>query len=276
MQRIILFFVRFRNFLLFAFLFAVSFALTINSHSYHKSKMVSSANFLSGGIFGIKSSITDYFDLRTQNELLTEENTRLRTLLSNSDLPTSEGAIDSIELDSNYSFIPARVINNSYSKTKNHLTLNRGSSDSIKVDMGVLSSQGVVGMVNSVSKNYASVQSVLNTNSQVVAKFKKSNQFGTLKWNAKEANIVQLIEIPRIANIAIGDTIVTDGKSTIFPPNLLIGIVKDFSRSEGDDYYHIDVELFTDMTRIKHVYLVSQRDAVEIKELENLVEDAEQ
>jgi len=276
MQRIILFFVRFRNFLLFAFLFAVSIALTINSHSFHKSKMVSSANFLSGGIFGIKSSITDYFDLRSQNELLTEENTRLRTLLSNSDILTSEGGLDSIVLDSNYKFIPARVINNSYSKTKNNLTLNRGSSDSIKVDMGVLSSKGVVGMVNSVSRNYASVQSILNTNSQVVAKFKKSNQFGTLKWNAKEANIVQLIEIPRIANIAIGDTIVTDGKSTIFPPNLLIGIVKDFSRSEGDDYYHIDVELFTDMTRIKHVYLVSQRDAVEIKELENLVEDAEQ
>lgn len=276
MQRIILFFVRFRNFLLFAFLFAVSFALTINSHSFHTSKVVSSANFLSGGIFGIKSSITDYFDLRTQNELLTEENTRLRTILTNSDVEFSEGALDSTYLDSNYKFIPARVINNSYSKTKNNLTLNLGTADSIEVDMGVLSSQGVVGMVNSVSKNYASVQSVLNTNSQIVAKFKKSNQFGTLKWDAKEANVVQLIEIPRIATIEVGDTIITDGRSTIFPPNILIGTVKNFDRKDGDDYYHIDVQLFTDMTSIKHVYLVSHRDAIEIKELENSVEDAEQ
>ena len=276
MQRIILFFVRFRNFLLFAFLFAVSFALTINSHSFHTSKVVSSANFLSGGIFGIKSSITDYFDLRTQNELLTEENTRLRTILTNSDVEFSEGILDSIYLDSNYKFIPARVINNSYSKTKNNLTLNLGTSDSIEVDMGVLSSQGVVGMVNSVSKNYASVQSVLNTNSQIVAKFKKSNQFGTLKWDAKEANVVQLIEIPRIATIEIGDTIITDGRSTIFPPDILIGTVKNFDRKDGADYYHIDVQLFTDMTSIKHVYLVSHRDAIEIKELENSVDDAEQ
>ena len=276
MQRIILFFVRFRNFLLFAFLFAVSFALTINSHSFHTSKVVSSANFLSGGIFGIKSSITDYFDLRTQNELLTEENTRLRTILTNSDVEFSEEALDSTYLDSNYKFIPARVINNSYSKTKNNLTLNLGTADSIEVDMGVLSSQGVVGMVNSVSKNYASVQSVLNTNSQIVAKFKKSNQFGTLKWDAKEANVVQLIEIPRIATIEVGDTIITDGRSTIFPPDILIGTVKNFDRKDGDDYYHIDVQLFTDMTSIKHVYLVSHRDAIEIKELENSVEDAEQ
>jgi len=276
MQRIILFFVRFRNFLLFVFLFAVSFALTVNSHSFHSSKVVSSANFLSGGIFGIKSSITDYFDLRAQNELLTKENTRLRTVLSNSGIISVDGTLDSIVLDSNYQYYPARVINNSYSKTKNNLTLNSGSSDSIKVDMGVISSQGVVGMVNSVSNNYASVQSVLNTNSQVVAKFKKSNQFGTLKWDAKEANVVQLIEIPRIAEIAIGDTIVTDGKSTIFPPGIMIGTVKNFDRIEGDDYYHIDIQLFTDMTSIKHVYLVSHRDAVEIKELENSVEDAEQ
>ena len=120
------------------------------------------------------------------------------------------------------------------------------------------------------------MQSVLNTTSQVVAKFKKSNQFGTLTWDAKEANIVQLIEIPRIANIAVGDTIVTDGKSTIFPPDILIGPVKNFDRKDGADYYHIDVQLFTDMTRLKHVYLVSHRDAVEIKELENSVEDAEQ
>ncbi|MBL4663733.1 MAG: rod shape-determining protein MreC [Flavobacteriaceae bacterium] len=276
MQRIVLFFVRNRNFLLFVFLFAVSFALAVNPHSFHTSKVVSSANFLSGGIFEIKSSITDYFDLRTQNELLTQENVELRTLLANGGNLSSEGTFDSIVLDSNYKFIPARVINNSYSKTKNNLTLNRGSSDSLKVDMGVMSSQGVVGMVNSVSENYASVQSVLNSNSQIVAKFKKSNHFGTLKWDAKEANIVQLIEIPRIANIMIGDTIVTDGRSTIFPPDMMIGTVKSFDRKDGDDYYNIDIQLFTDMTSVKHDYLVSHRDAVEIKELENSVGDAEQ
>jgi rod shape-determining protein MreC len=238
--------------------------------------VVTSANFLSGGIYSVKSSITDYFDLEEQNKTLMDENTRLRTLLFNSGMMNSEMVLDSMVLDSNYAFVMARVINNSYAKTKNYLTLNRGSNDSLKIDMGVISPRGVVGILVSVSKNYASVQSILNSNSQVVAKFKKSNHFGTLVWNGKQPNIVQLIEIPRLASVAIGDTIVTDGKSTIFPPGIMIGKVQDFDRKEGDDYYDINVELFTDMTSVKHVYLVSHRDAPEIKELEKAVKDAEQ
>jgi rod shape-determining protein MreC len=275
-QQIIFFFVRNKHFLLFALLFFISFVLTTNSHTYHKSKVVTSANFLSGGIYSVKSSITDYFDLEEQNKTLMDENTRLRTLLFNSGMMNSEMVLDSMLLDSNYAFITARVINNSYAKTKNNLTLNRGSNDSLKIDMGVISPRGVVGILVSVSKNYASVQSILNSNSQLVAKFKKSNHFGTLVWNGKQPNIVQLIEIPRLASVAIGDTIVTDGKSTIFPPGIMIGKVQDFDRKEGDDYYDINVELFTDMTSVKHVYLVSHRDAPEIKELEKAVKDAEQ
>ena len=197
MQQIIFFFVRNKHFLLFALLFFISFVLTTNSHTYHKSKVVTSANFLSGGIYSVKSSITDYFDLEEQNKTLMDENTRLRTLLFNSGMMNSEMVLDSMLLDSNYAFVTARVINNSYAKTKNNLTLNRGSNDSLKIDMGVISPQGVVGILVSVSKNYASVQSILNSNSQVVAKFKKSNHFGTLVWNGKHPNIVQLIEIPR-------------------------------------------------------------------------------
>lgn len=276
MQQILFFFIRNKNLLLFALLFSISFVLTINSHSYHKSKVVTSANFLSGGIYSIKSSITDYFDLREQNELLTQENSQLRSLLENGGLMNSKISKDSMTLEANYSIVTATVINNNFSKTKNNLTLDKGWNDSLKVDMGVISPQGVVGIVNSVSNNYASVQSVLNTNSQVVAKFKKSNHFGTLVWNTFEPNIVQLTEIPRLAPVALGDTIVTDGKSTIFPAGILIGKVKSFDRKEGDDYYDINVELFTDMTSVKHVYIISHRHAPEIKELEKAMEDEEQ
>ncbi|MEL6811387.1 MAG: rod shape-determining protein MreC [Bacteroidota bacterium] len=276
MQQIIFFFIRNKNFLLFALLFFISFVLTLDSHSYHKSKVVTSANFFSGGIYHIKSSITNYFDLKEQNELLTQENNRLRTLIENGGRMTPAGIIDSTLLDSNYTFVTATVINNTYSKTKNHLTLDKGSNDSLKVDMGVISPLGVVGIVNSVSGNYASVQSVLNTNSQVVAKFKKSDHFGYLVWDGLQPNIVQLTEIPRLAPVALGDTIVTHGRSTIFPAGVLIGKVLNFDRPDGNDYYKINVELFTDMTSVKHVYAVSQKDAPEIKQLEKAVQDAEQ
>jgi len=276
MQRIILFFVRNRNFLLFAFLFFVSIVLTVNSHSYHKSKVVTSANFLSGGIYSVKTGITDYFDLREQNKLLTQENAELRFQLENSIGFSGTSEMDSTIIDSNFTFVTATVINNNYSRTKNNLTINRGRRDNIKLDMGVLSPQGVVGIVNSVSNKYATVQSLLNTNSQIVAKFKKSDHFGTLIWNTENPNMVQLTEIPRLAPVALGDTIVTDGRSTIFPEGIHIGTVKNFDRAEGDDYYSINVILFTDMTSVKHVYAIGHRDADAIKELENSIEDVEQ
>ncbi|MEZ4874220.1 MAG: rod shape-determining protein MreC [Flavobacteriaceae bacterium] len=274
MQQIIYFFLRNKNFLLFFVLFLISLGLTINSHSYHTNQFVDSANFVSGGIYSLKSSVTDYFDLKEQNSKLAEENRLLQLQLQN--LKVQVPQLDSENLpDSLVSIIGAKVINNSYSKTKNQLTINKGEKEGVTIDMGVISPEGIVGIVSHLSNHYASVQSILNTNSQVVAKFKKSNHFGTLVWNAQNPGEVQLKEIPRVANVALGDTIVTDGRSTIFPEGILIGTVKDFSIEEVGDYYNINVRLFTDMTSVKHVYLLSRKDAQEIKELEKEAEDVE-
>ncbi len=275
MQQIIDFFIRNKNFVLFFVLFLTAIGLTINAHSYHKNRYVSSANFLSGTIYTFKSSITDYFDLKTQNEKLTNENKQLRERLQNIKLPLPP--IDTAAMPSvkNYRVRNAKVINNSYGKTKNQLTINKGALDSIQIDMGVISTKGIVGIVSHVSNRFASVQSVLNTQSQIVAKFKKSNHFGTLVWDAKKPNRVQLKEIPRIAPIAVGDTIVTDGRSAIFPEGIPIGTVQDFVVEEVGDYYRINVNLFTDMTSVKYVYLVSRKDRAEIKELEKEATDVE-
>ncbi|HPF11054.1 MAG TPA: rod shape-determining protein MreC [Flavobacteriaceae bacterium] len=276
MQQIIHFFIRNKNFLLFLLLFTISIAFTINSHTYHGNRFVSSANFISGSIFGFKSAITEYLGLKSQNEKLAKENRELRSRLLNVN-PSGEveNTNPPLVVDSTYTFINAKVINNSYGRTKNQLTIDKGKKDGVVIDMGVMSPEGVVGIVSHTSSNYASVQSVLNTNSQVVAKFKKSNHFGTLVWDGKDPSILQLKEIPRIAPVGKGDTIVTDGRSTIFPEGIPIGTVSDFEIEEVGDYYRIQVKLLTDMTSLKHVYLVQRVDAPEIKALENEANDVE-
>jgi rod shape-determining protein MreC len=271
MQQIIFFFIRNKNFILFGLLFLISVSLTIKSHYFHTAKFISSANFISGGIYTAKSNITGYLGLKEENKNLINENVQLRKLLEmrkdNSDL-----AIDSSLLPVNYKFVAAQVINNTYSKTKNLLTLKKGSSDGLQIDMGVITSQGIVGIINKVSKNYATVQSILNTNSQINAGLKNSGHFGSLIWNTKEPNVVQLIEVNRLAPVKVGDTVVTDGKSTIFPEGLLIGTIKSFALGENDSYI-LDIQLFNDMTNLKHVYLITNNDALEIKELEKEGED---
>ena len=266
MQQIIFFFLRNKNFLLFAALFIISIRLTIQSHSFHSSKFTSSANFLSGGVYSAKNNITGYFGLKEENQTLIDENKNLRTLLSNQEY-LSETTQDTSSTISKFNYISAKVINNTYSKTKNLLTLEKGFKDGIEIDMGVITSNGIVGIVNKVSKNYATVQSILNTNSQINARLKNSNHFGSLVWNTKNPNIVQLTDVNRLAPVKIGDSIVTDGKSTIFPLGIPIGAISAFELGENDSY-NLDILLFNDMTNLKHVYIIENNEAEEIKTLE--------
>ncbi len=272
MQQIIYFFIRNKNFLLFLFLFVISLGLTINSHSYHKNKYVTSANFFSGSIYGWKNDVTSYFSLREQNDVLAGENIRLRTLLRTTQDTVIFEALDSTVLAMPYTYYPAKVINNSYSKTKNYLTLRKRAGDAIEADMGVISSKGIVGIINKVSKKYASVQSILNTNSKVNAKLKNSFHFGSLEWDpeTKNPNEAKLVDIPRQAPVVVGDTIVTDGKSTIFPRGILIGTIKEFHLSNNQDYYDVTVKLFNDMTSLHYVYIIENNEKEAIKQIEDL------
>lgn len=275
MQQIIYFFIRNKNFLLFAVLFTISVALTIQTHNYHNDKYISSANFITGGIYTFRNNITDYFSLGKENEQLLQENVMLRKRLANFSETVTAEKPDSTLLPNKYEYFTARVINNNYSKTKNQLTLDKGSNDSIKIDMGVITSKGIVGIVSNVSKNYATVQSILNTKSRINAKLKKSSHFGSLIWNTEAPNVAQLVDIPRLAQLEKGDTIITGGRSTIFPEGIPIGSVRDFHLDNDDNYYYVNIDLFNDMTSLEHVYLIENNDAAEILNLENGMQDAQ-
>lgn len=267
MQQIIFFFVRNKNFLLFSVLFLFAVVLTIQSNTYHSARFTSSANFLSGTVYAFKQNSLGYLGLQDQNTQLLNENVNLRKQLEVFKSYSGIVQKDSSNVSIKYDIIPAIVINNSYSKTKNLITIKKGWKDGVHIDMGVITSTGIVGIVNNVSKNYATVQSLLNTNSQINARLKKSNHFGSIKWNAENANIVQLIDVNRLAPVADGDTITTDGKSTIFPEGIPIGTIKKYELGENDSY-NLDIELFNDMTNLKHVYLIKNNHAMEIKDLE--------
>ena len=151
--------------------------------------------------------------------------------------------------------------------TKNYLILNRGSDSLINEDLGVITSNGIVGVIDKVSNKYSRVISLLNKNSKINAKLKKSNHFGTLEWNGENSNIVQLLDIQDLVELTIGDTIVTSGYSSIFPENIPIGSIKSFKLNDTKDLFVIDVKLFNDMTNLRHVHIIENLD---IKEIENL------
>ena len=258
MRQIIYFIKKFRYFLLFIVLEILAFIIIIQDFSYHQSKFVNSANYFSGGIYKKINSVTEFFHLKTDNRLLSEENTRLKNLLEereNSYALDSFEVIDTTQYFQKYEYSVAKVINNNYTKRNNFLTLNKGSKNGLSPDLGVINSKGIIGVIKNISSNYATVISILNSNSKINVRLKNSSYFGTLVWNGKNYNITQVIDIPRQALVKIGDTIVTGGKSAIFPEGIEIGVVKDF-KYEQNKYQQINVLLFNDMSAIGEVQIV--------------------
>ena len=271
MQQIINFVIRNKNFLLFLLLFAVSVGLTIQSHAYHKSQFISSANRLTGDTYSMFSSISQYFGLRGENQRLQQENERLRQQLFNArENPDKYRA--SI-LDSNVVVVTGRVYKNSYNKNYNFLTINKGLRDSIKEDYGVITDKGIVGIVDQVTHKYARVISILNQTSKINAQLKNSNHFGSLEWNGGSPNTVQLVDVSQFAKVAVNDTVITGGQSAIFPKGIGIGVVEEIKEDLGGDTYILDVRLFNDMTDLGFVYIIGNKDVNEILGLEGGAND---
>jgi rod shape-determining protein MreC len=273
MQQLIYFFQKFKIFLFFLLLQTFALILTFNNLNFHKSKYVNSANAISGAMYNTTSSFSNYFSLKSINNELLEENTRLRNFLQKKIIPLS---LDSVVIDTSkyyqkFTFLSAKVINNNYATSFNFLTINKGKNDGLIKEMAVVNGKGIIGITDNVSSNYTRVQSILNKNSKLNAKL-KNGYFGTLKWNGLNYNIVQLIDIPRQAPIKIGDTIETGGKSTIFPEGILIGTVFKINNDNDVDNV-IDVKLFNDMSNIGPVYVITNLHKEEIKSLENLVDE---
>lgn len=258
MQQIIYFIKKFRYFLLFITLEILAIFFTIQHHSYHKSKFVNSANVISGSVYSKINSINEFFYLKFENHLLIEENTRLKNLLEKKEIEYNKDnftVIDTSKYFQKYEYLVAKVINNNFTKKNNFLTINKGTNDGLIADLGVINSNGIIGVIKNVSSRFSTVLSILNSNSKINIRLKNSDHFGTLVWDGKDYNISQITDIPRQSVIKVGDTIISGGKSAIFPEGINVGVIKDF-KFENNQYLEINVTLFNDMSSLGYVQVV--------------------
>ena len=270
MQQLFYFIKKFRYSLLFILLEILALYFTIQHHSYHTSRFINSANFVTGGIYSKVNSINEFFLLKDENKLLIEENIRLKNQLSKQNSNSSNNYFivsDTSKYFQQYEYTSAKVINNNFTKRNNFLTINKGSNQGIDRDLGIINSAGIIGVVKNISSNFSTVLSILNENSRINIRLKNSNHYGTLVWNGKDYKTLQITDIPRQAIINIGDSIITGGKSAIFPEGINVGVIKDF-KFENNQYNEINVSLFNDMSSIGYVQVIKNLKKKEQKELE--------
>ena len=271
MQNLLLFLVRYGAFLSFVFLEAICFYLVVNYNDNQRGIYLYSSNVASGKVYKRVQKTKDYLALDVINDSLSQENARLKAILLKRELTPS----DSIRLISNleYNFTSARVINNSVDRRNNTITIDKGSASGIKKSQGVLGDNGIVGIVGSASEHFASVYSVLHSSIKVSGKVGRTDYFGNLSWDGKDIRYLQLEAVPKHADLSRGDTIKTTAYSTVFPPNIPIGIIEDFQLEQGRNDYQIRVRMINDLANTTHVYVTYLIKSEERIELEKEMQD---
>ena len=250
MRNLFAFLFRHHVFFVFILLEIIAIGMIIQSHYYQSSRFASSCNVWSGQLLENYRSSRDYLSLRKVNDLLAEENAQLKNKTLELTVETASHEKDQ------YQYISAKVIKNSYNKRNNYLTINKGSVHGIENGMGVFINDGVVGIIRDVSEHFATVMSILNKNTIISTRFAKSNHFGELLWDGKSSDFAQLHSIEKYVNVSVGDSLITNSYSSIFPEGITIGTVNRFERESTANFYSIEVDLSVDFSNIDYVYVI--------------------
>lgn len=262
MRNLLDFLLRYNNFLIFTILEVVAFILIGNTHEYQQSTMWTSANRIVAGSNNMKASISEYLSLREDNLALIEENAKLQTQimeLKNLQEPANERKSEYVYSHLAWKYTPAKVIDISTNKQHNYLTINKGSRDGIEKDMGVISANGLVGIVSTVAEQYALVVPLIHTDISISSRIKSNGQIGGTQWNGRDYTTVNLTHISRHITVNVGDTIVSSGLTPVFPEGIPIGVVEKTTLKKTSDYHTTQVKLCTDYRSLKYVQVLHNK-----------------
>lgn len=268
MRNIFLFIRRYFNFLLFLILQVLCIYFIVSYSNYHRAAFGNMTNQFTGRINDRYSKVDQYFRLKKTNDSLVKANERLYNMLrENFQVPDSLPitVIDTVRIDSllqhrAITYISSRVVSNSVSAQNNFVVLSKGSRGGLREGMGVVDpNRNVVGIVTSVTSDYAVVMSILHKDSRISGKLLRSGYTGTLNWDGREPNLVTLTNIPKSAKIAKGDSVVTSGFSTTFPKGMLIGRVEGVYTEPSSNYYKVKLYTAASFYNLQFVYVIDNK-----------------
>lgn len=280
MRNLIEFLSRYNHWFLFVLLEVASLVLLFRFNNYHGSVWFTSANAVSGKVLEAHSEMESYMNLAEVNEALTQRNVYLEHRLAQLEerlavKMSTDPLAGKLQNDSvHYRLIPAKIVNNSIDKTENFITLDKGSADGVKKDMGVVSGTGVVGIVYLVSKHYSVVISVLNAKSNISCAIADRGYFGYLHWTGGASDIAYVDDIPRHAHFKRGDNIVTSGYSSVFPAGIAVGKISKVYNSPDGLSYRLQVKLSTDFSTLRDVCVIDDNDMLERLEMIRAAQDS--
>ena len=251
------------------------FVLLFSYNSFQGSVYLSTANNVSARVVSARSRVTNYFGLADVNDRLATQNAALLQRVEELEALVALQQLDSLSQAeavqrvhrTGYVITPAQIIDKSINRVDNFMTLDRGTLDGVQPNMGVMSANGVVGVVYKCTEHYSLVMSLLNSKSSVSCKVQGSNDLGYLRWNGGDARYAMLHDLPRYSAVAIGDTIVTSGNSSFFPEGIMVGSVEELYPSSDGLSMTLKIALSAHFSQLERVFIMRKMDAEEMAAL---------
>ena len=259
MRNLWIFFLRYYAIFLFLFLEVFAFTLIINNNSYQGATYFNSANAVTGKIYYSLANVESYVHLQSVNDSLAIENAKLKNQLLSERYSNkvNKGVVSDTSGLQRYSYLQAKVVNNTIMKRNNYLTLDKGYIHGVRKNMGVICGDGIVGIVKDVSEHFCTVISFLHKDSRISAQLNSTKDFGSLVWEGLDPREGLLKDIPTHVKIKAGDSVTTTGYSSLFPEGTMIGRVKNAEQKSGDNFHNIEVQLSTNFSTLRYVYVVT-------------------
>lgn len=269
MRNLLAFISRYQFLFFFVIYLVISFILIYNNNYYQRSKVVSTTGGITGRLNQYYENFSGFFELKQSNENLSKENARLRSLLRIKE----RGIPDSLLLQENsliIRYISAKIISNTVQFRNNYFMLDKGYRAGIKKDMGVVTMDGVVGIIIDVSENYSSGISLLHKDSRISGRIKKNDQLVNISWDGLNYRLGDISHIPTHVNLYPGDTILTSGNSQIFPEGLMIGTVEYVEDEMENLFKKGKLRYSIDYNQIIYVYVVENSSREELMRLKTI------
>lgn len=225
------------------------------------------AHMFMAKVWGGSASIGRYFSLKAENEALVRENNALTQELLQAREQLRAVSMDAQlpEQTQGFTALAAEVVMMSKNGQHNYLILNRGFEDGVQEKSGIITHNGVVGIVDAVSAHHAYAFSFRNNDISISARLGHEGGTGLLVWDGKSSNKAIIKEIPLQYLYSPGDTVYTSGHSLLFPPDIPLGVAGQSHVVNGATN-EIEVDLFQDFSAIRYVTIVHNNSFDEIQQ----------
>ncbi|MDB5154768.1 MAG: mreC [Mucilaginibacter sp.] len=270
MRNLLIFITKYNAFFLFLIFEISALVIYIKYNSFQKATFINSTSKITGSLYTQVNGLYSYLALREVNDSLASENARLRNQLKTSFYvdTIAKRKVDDTIYKQQYTYIEAKVINNSVNRSNNYITINRGSKQGVAKGMGVICSSGLVGKVVFVGQDLSVVQSLLHKDSRFSAMLAKDKEIGYIEWSDDlDPHKGFLKDVSNNAQPTVGEGVVTSEYS-LFPAGIPIGKVSNLHTKAGGFALNMEVKLAVNFSKLQYVDVVINKLAQEQAGLE--------